>query len=491
MSDWRKEAEPVPDWRAEAEPVEAPSGVAGSPLEKALASQKGDVVTVETPTGPAQFDRQGRRVMSPEESQQMGAAGGARLKERALEGALSVLSGAGPVASMAGYFAGVEPGDDSGFSAYRKARALAQRDVDRSTRNASPVVGGVPVLPMIGAAIPSMLAPNPATALQRIGASAAVGAEQAADASPADLTRGEIGPLLTDAGKGMARGAGTAGLIEGLTLPMRFISRGAGARIGDAASGQASKDVTAVADEIAEARGQLGGESTKAGLMRRNMLGAIEEVPADLPPGSVGSVSDAARADALAMLKDPDAVRLAEKTLARNRSEYPAQVSKILGLESDLASKVANASQEAGNRTRDYFGKSTWKTEVKPRLATLGENALLGAGAGAVTGGATGLVSSMAGATPTQSMLSGIISGVGASALSGGSGLKTLAKNAMASPRMQASALQQLVEATQASQGALRKGANISTAANEQARERPKNLDPDEEDAVQAFLKSP
>ena len=67
----------------------------GSPLEKAMKEQSGEIVTVETPTGPAQFTRDGQRFFSGDELAQMDA--GPKARESALSGALSFLSGGGPL----------------------------------------------------------------------------------------------------------------------------------------------------------------------------------------------------------------------------------------------------------------------------------------------------------------------------------------------------------------------------------------------------------
>ncbi len=453
--------------------------VAGSPLEQALESQPGEVVTVQTPTGPAQFTRSGERFYGPEESALLGDAGHVGLKEKALENGLTFFGNGGPTAAMAGMSAVMRPDVLSGrregegsFDLYRRVRDDAKRSMGVAERHGPQVSADIPrvgpvqfnPVALAGAAAPSLLAPNPTSVLGRLALGGAVGGGQAAIQSDADLTRGEVVPFLKDTGRGMVFGAGASGIAEGVTAPMRMIGRGAASRIGNEAAQRATADAADVAEEIASTRGTLGAESTKAGLMRRNLLGAIDEPTANLTPGA-GAVSDAARQDALAALRDPEAVRLAEKTLSRNRVEYPNQISKIQGLESDLASQVANAEQEAGRRTSDYFGQSTWKTEVRPRLATLGENALLGAAAGGVTGGATGLATAVTGATPTQSLMSGIISGIGTSALAGGSGLKTLGKNALASPRLRVSALEGLIQASQAAQKTAQAGARSSAAA--------------------------
>lgn len=463
------------DEEVEAQSVDNNTGVPGSPLEKALKAQTGDVVTVETPTGPAKFTRSGARFYDGEDAQQMFDAGGARLKERALETGLSLLSGGGPLLDEgAGYMAGVDRDDPSGLKAYQRSRDSARRDVARATRHASPAVEmfgqKVPVLPLIGAAIPSLMAPNPAGVMGRIAATGAVGAEQAAGESEADLTKGEVTPFLRDTGAGLGTGLVAGGVSEAVTAPMRLITRGAASRIGDAAAGQAARDVAQVEREVGHLQGVARAETQKGSRYTENVLRKANGLQVD-----PSTVTDPTQRRAISMLDEQAFKDLADSVANNTMDDVPRQVSRIADAKRAASSAAATAAQDASDRTRDYFRQSTWGTQIQPRLTTLAENAALGGVAGGVTGGASGLFRG-----GLDQFADGVISGIGGSALSGGSGLKTLAKNAMQSPLVQTSALQKLIQASQLAQKATQKGARSATAVGES-----------EENAIQAFLQSP
>lgn len=480
MSDWKSRATKAPkasngDWKTRAQPVDNNTGLPGSPLELALREQPGDVVTVETPTGPAKFTRSGARLFTPEESQQMFDANEARFKERALEGALSFLSGGGPLLDeIAGFTAGMDRDDASGFNAYRRARDSARRDVARATRNASPTVemfgAKVPVLPLAGAALPSLLAPNPAGVLGRIAATGAVGAGQAAGESEADLTRGDVAGFLRDTGEGAGTGLVAGGAAEVLTAPMRMITKGAASRIGDAAAGQVEKDAARVAEEVESLKAKARAETQKGSRYRENVLREANGLRVD-----PSTVTDPVQQRAIAMLDEQAFKELGDSVATNTMDDVPRQVGRIAEAKETARAAVANQAKDASDRTRDYFKQSVWGTQLKPRLTILEENALLGAAAGAATGGASGLFRG-----GLDQLADGVIAGIGGSALSGGSGLKTLAKNAMQSPLVQTSALQKLIQASQIAQKGTQKGLRSATAVSEE-----------EENAIQAFLESP
>lgn len=482
---------PPEGWELEppAGPAQGAVGVAGSPLERALTEQSGDVVTVETPTGPAKFTRSGDRFYDAEESQQMLDAGGARLKERALATAANMLGNGGLGGpQQAGLLAVTRPWikstaarpDEGVIEHYRRIRDATKRDLGEASRtsNVKPEIMGhkVDVLPLLASAAPSIFAPNPAGFLGRIALSGAVGAEQAANASEADLTRGEVLPLLKDTGRGLGYGLATGGVAEGVTAPIKFIARGAASRIGDSVATQAAKDAKAVADEIASTRGQLGAESQKASRMFENTqraAGGGVAVAGDSP------INPVLQGKALLALSDPSTVRLQEKVLNRTLGEMPSQTAVVERLEQELAQKTANASAEAAKRTQDYFAKPVFGSEVAPRLGRIAKGLAVGSTGGAVLGGAEGLYTGDFSKLPDRVMM-GAIGGV-----AGGSGLKTMVKNFAANPRAQVGALEALIQASQAGQQAMRTGARSAAPAAAAPR-----LEAEEE-AIQAFLGSP
>ncbi len=483
MSDWKSRAKvveaPTSDWRSRAKPL----ADAGSPLEQALATQTGDVVNVETPTGPAKFTRGGDRFLSPEESDQVAAAGGARLKERSLESLLSFASGGGPLGDeLAGAMAmGSPPSTRPGESlldTYRRVRDQHRREVTSATRHASPTVGisgrEIPVLPLAGAVSTNLLAPNPASVLGRIGLSGAIGAEQAIGESEADLTRGDVEGFLKDTGRGARNGLLAGGGAEALSVPMRAIARGAASRVGDAVATRAATDTADVAGEVASLRGQLGGESQKMSRMFENTQRATS---GGVPPAGASPINPDLQRRAMLALSDPGTARLQEKVLERSLGEMPGQVGTVTRLEEELSQRTAGAAQEASDRTSRYFAQPAFESEVAPRLGRLAYNAGTGALTGGAAGAALGAGSFLTGVgdpitAGAVGLATGLTQGLGKSAI-------TMSRNAMAQPRLQVGALDSLINASQVAQQAARTGARSSAAATPRL---------EEEAAIQAFL---
>lgn len=238
----------------------------GTPFELALAEQSGDIVTVETPTGPAKFTRSGVPFYGAAEAGQMQATGAARLKERALEGGLSFFSGGGPFADeLMGAGAALNPklrGSEI-LPAYRRGRDSARQDIAGATRNASPTVNvgdvSVPVLPALGAAVPSLMAPLPLGWLGRIASAGFQGAEAGAGGSTADLTQGGGDAFLRDVGTSTGIGFLAGGVAEGLAAPMRALGRVTSQEAGAARQAVLSAEQVAADKAAGSSRGALGG----------------------------------------------------------------------------------------------------------------------------------------------------------------------------------------------------------------------------------------
>lgn len=487
MSDWKSRSKVVDapaegGWKARSKVVADP----GSPLEQALATQKGDVVTVETPTGPAQFTRAGDPFYSPAEAEKIGAGGGARFKERALETALSFLSGGGPmVDELAGASKALAPNVRGSqlLDTYRRGRDEARGDVARATRNASPNVSiaghQVPVLPLAGAVSTSLLAPNPATVLGRIGLSGVMGAEQAAGDSEADLTQGDVGGFLKDTGRGAGTGLAAGGVAEGLAVPARAIARGAASRIGDAVATRAATDTADVAADIASMRGQLGGESQKMSRMFENTQRASS---GGVPPAGVSPIDPALQQRAMLALSEPGTARLQEKVIERTLGEMPGQVGTVTRLEQELAQRSAGAGAEAAQRTSNFFAQPTIRTDVLPRVGRQLQNAAIGTAAAlpaAVGFGASGGKAGAIGA-----LLAGAGTGLAKGALNS-------ARTTMANPRLQVGALETVVRGAQTGQRVLQgqaRAASASAPLLQNNDEQASAKQADDEAAIQAFL---
>lgn len=481
MSDWKSRSKVLEasdgssgGWRERSKPM----ADVGSPLDQAMASQTGDVVTVETPTGPAKFTRGGERFYDPEEAEQIGAGGGARFKERALEEALTFFGNGGPTGALKGMQAVALPGGsaragESLLDTYRRIRAAGNKDVDLATAKSPEFeVKGVKLKPvaLAGAALPSILAPNPVSAFGRIGLGVAIGAEQAAFQSDADLTHGELGKFFSDVGDGAEFGLLAGGAAEGLAAPGRALIGNLAGRIGNNVSRQAAADVERVAKEVAHLKGVARAETQKGSRYTENILRHGNGLTID-PSG----VTDPNQLASIAATQQPWFKELADEVAANTRTAAPGQKAVIDAAKAEASGAAASAAQDASDRTRDYFKQSTFGSQIQPRLVTLAENALLGGAAGAATGGASGLFRG-----GLDQLADGVIAGIGGSALSGGSGLKTLAKNAMASPLVRTSALESAIRATQGAQSAARGGAKAMTATRPQIK--------DDEAAIDAFL---
>lgn len=372
-----------------------------SPLAKALASQDGDVVTVETPTGPAQFDRQGNRVMSQDEVSQALDAGGGQLKQRALEGALSFLSGGGPLvdeaqgvksalkrsmATLAGRDA-VDP-----VTAYRQGRDTARKDVAQATRNASPDVNvmgvDVPVLPVLGAVAGA--GPLAEGVVPRLVAASYGAGLQGAGASEADLTKGDVGGVAQDAAISGVLGLGGQAFGEGIGAVSRPLTKAL--RGQSAAASQAVVDAQqAAANKAAQsAVGSVGGRT--AGVA--NTMDRLMEIARN----ELGLYSPEQVAGALERLREPDMTALREQ-MARNLTAKAGNqgpqlekaraemIQAFQEAEPQAVAASAAAKLDPATQSRD-FGRSLWKS-IGQRALIAGATGAAGAGVSALTGGDT------------------------------------------------------------------------------------------------------
>lgn len=220
-ADWEVE-DSTSDW--EIEPDIAP----GSPLVKAAAEQTGDVLEIQTPTGPWRGTREGVPVLSAEE-----ATGGIEpaMRQRVLQTVASLAQGgsqglAGPVAGAnavkdrlreyLGKKLSGEPTAPLG-DAYRKAAASTRSSLNEATAAASPSVRipftqtQLPVLPVLGAIGTSGPVGMGTTPAMRALAGGYTGVLQSGGESDFD-------PASTLAGGALAAGAGrlTEGVVSGL-----------------------------------------------------------------------------------------------------------------------------------------------------------------------------------------------------------------------------------------------------------------------------------
>lgn len=252
------------------EPVEPDDnlGIESSPLRKALASSTDDVVTVETPTGPAQVDRKGNRVMTPEESdaegKRLALGGDIAMGKRALSffnsGGLNLAPYARGVSGMVSRQLSPATSKESLIESFRKSKNDAQGTVDDADEEAG--LGY-----QLAGKVPSMLG-GPATAAGRIALNAGVSGVEGLTRSKGNV-EDEGGPSQILRDTGFATGAGglfAAGGEAVAALP---------AAVGRTLSNKSAQNATKVAMQdileqtqkgrsLAGSAGAAGGEVSRA-----------------------------------------------------------------------------------------------------------------------------------------------------------------------------------------------------------------------------------
>lgn len=447
-------------WSGEKDPTGLPAGVR----------------TVETPTGPTHLTAEGAPFSTPEEEENITAAHTARFKQRVLEGGLSTLSGGGKLADeMSG--AMKVPGaidqyvSDTAFGrpttspldVYRKERNSVRSDVDSATRNASPTfeLGGqqVPVLPLIGSAIPSMLAPLPVGTGARILGGGVTSALDAMGGSEADVTRGDVGGLARDVGTGFTFGAGASGLGELAAAPARAIGRGAATRAAEAGARLEAQNAAKAAKALASAEGRVGGTTTGV----TSSLSAIDETAANI----AGKYTPEEVAAALAKQADPSLQGIRK---AANLNTIESIGRRASALESargamDEAAQAAAPSAVA-SRTAGQLDPSTAMSDWGEKAwNSVGQRAV-GAGLGSALGSGVDLAMGGEGKK-------GGLAGAGLGFMTSAPGMIQFMRNTAASPVMQNMATRGLAGAADLGSNALgrmaRTAAVISSTAGQGA----------------------
>jgi hypothetical protein len=486
---WKERATPVSGWKARATPVgeSVDSGDVGSPLEAALKAQTGDVVTVDTPTGPAQFTRKGERVMSAEEREPMFGAMEAGARQRGLEGALSFLSGGGPLIDEGkGLEAALNINDPRSMKEkYLWAQDVAKRDIASATAHASPMVTvrgvTVPVLPALGAALPQLLAPNPSTWAARIALGTEQGVQQMAGASDASLVRGELPAYLRD--------VGTAGAAGGLTISfgVQKLIQGGASRVGDVVAGRQASELAALrqaagADPLSDALAATGKRGAglpgspgysvtdasrfveplaeaEAGGMRMGNIGRRS---------GVGGVRSAPRTQGpeLGLPGEPGFEVIEGSRFAPSAGE--ALMSEVEGLSLAREQAMRDAASRA---TANYFRPSAMTQEVLPRVGQQAGNVAVGAG--------LGVPASFAMMAGGMSPASAVAAGMGSTAsLAASRGAAASARELAATPLVQVDALTRFIQGSQATQQAMQSSARAAPQVGRESR-----------DAIDAFLR--
>ena len=354
------------------------------------------VRAVQTPGGPTHLDAAGNPVLTPQEAEQMQAASASRFRQRVLEGGLSVLSGGGTMADeMAGAGAMLNPnvrGSQMG-STYRQARDSTRRDVESATRNASPTVSvgeaEIPVLPLLGAAIPSMMAPLPLGAFGRILSGGTTAAIDQLGRSEVDLAAAPLDNLdefATDVAKSGALGLGVSGLAEGLSLPARAIGNGATRRAAEAAAAAEAANAKVAEKALKSATGTMGGVATGG----MHSIGEMEKILAN-PSG----YSPAVVAEAKALRALPETQKAIDRAAMGNLDKFKrfmpemdaAELARTEAAATAAPSTVAakTAGQLDPSRAMSDWGGRAWES-VGQRAAMGTAGGLVGAGVAEATG---------------------------------------------------------------------------------------------------------
>lgn len=275
---------------------------------------------------------------------------------------------------------------------------------------------------------------------------------------------------------GLAGGA----VGEGLSAVARpLVKRGAGI-VGDIVQGKQGQIADDVAKEVASLQGAYGSEVQKGSRYLENVQRGVSGVPVSSAPAGI---SPQTQAQAIQSLHSPEAAALQTSVLENTMDALPAQSAAIERAKLTLQAAKSGAPQEVAKRTQDYFNAPIMSKEVIPRLdrlkARLGTGAI-GAGVGGAGGALYGLVS---GEDVGRSSMQGAAI-LGGGALLQPTGLLSMVRNATNSPRIQAAAVETGLRGIQgASQVAPRMG-----AAESARRDASKQVDPDEQDGIDAFL---
>jgi hypothetical protein len=453
-------AEDSADAIFDAAPTTQPIADPGSPLERALKEQPGDVVTVQTPTGPAQFTRGGQRFYGKDEAREMLDRQEPRFREDMLSKGLSLLAGGGPMideakgaltaASTPSLLRNIREGS-SPLDTYSRVREDTIKTVDQADERgpeASILGRKFKVLPVVGAALPAMAGGAPATLLSRLGLGAAVGSGQGFFGSRASLAKGEVADVVNDTVLGGGAGLAGAGVAE---VP-GAVMRGGASMMRRGAEQQAVADFLKSTQQAASARGVAG---SAGGAVQRG----IEYVDAVLANPSGFSPDEVLLAQRLS--SDP-AVQEARRRVAvnamqqlRSNMSWQQQSAQEAGeLMSTIPQRAAAATDEAL--------ASPYANALLPRAQRAGTRAALGA-AGVAVADATG----------------------GAVAAAPGSVQMVL--NMMRDPRLKFAVGRDVSRvAAPFSQPAV--NASLSQSINERPAPLRPSRDEDEQDAIQAFL---
>lgn len=358
------------------------TGAPGSPLEKALASQSGEMVTVETPTGPAMFDRQGRRVSTGAEYAAASAPDDAKFKDWLLGGATAFFGSGGKlIDELRGADAAVKTGMQvagAGGNPIEPMQMAYNQTRNETRKVVADQQAAHPIASVAGAVAPFLAAPSPATVGGRIVTGGASAAIDEVGGSTADDFTGLAKDVLMAGGGGMA----LSGAAEGLLAPLRWAARGA------------SREADAAADVVQQAKlAELNrGTSSQIGTLRNIVGQEMSSVDAQLRVVNNPALHPPQRVqEALDFLASSKGRELLDRTAENSLDLAGSLANKEDAARAALAQSVTAANPNAVRAwTQTAVKPTTVASDVGRRfLKSQGERLALGA-AGAGAGGLAG-----------------------------------------------------------------------------------------------------
>ena len=328
----------IPDDEDGFVPDEVDTGVPGSPLEKALASQSGEMVTVETPTGPAMFDRQGRRVSTGAEYAAASAPDDAKFKDWLLGGATAFFGSGGKlIDELRGADAAVKTGMQvagAGGNPIEPMRTAYNQTRNETRKVVADQQAAHPIASVAGAVAPFLAAPSPATVGGRIVTGGASAAIDEVGGSTADDFTGLAKDVLMAGGGGMV----LSGAAEGLLAPLRWAARGA-SKEADAAADAFNASRQAKLDQgVKSAAGLTGNIGTQQMNVAEHALQVLDN-PQIYGPAKV--------AEAKAFIASPAGQRVLDRASSNAFARGPSLLNQEAAAQNALAQAIGAADPSA------------------------------------------------------------------------------------------------------------------------------------------------
>lgn len=282
-----------------------------------------------------------------------------------------------------------------------------------------------PAAPVVGAVLAGGVGQAP-TALGRVGLSGLQGAAYGFGSSKGDLTKGEVGPVLKDAGKGL--GFGVAGGVAGEGL-----NAGAGVlgdKLGKVIQSGDNAAALAAQKTFNSARGAFGGDVSAGSNQLKLLSDALLNPNAD----------PALRRAAEGFLASPEGSTLLNQVLRSNIGRAEGQTARIAASQAAMGEAANGLAPEAvqaasAARRNDPSALLRRLREVLPKVVLPAAGAWLGGPEGAAAGALGAAVLGRSGTTVRNMMTDPYVAsrvlGTGMEALGGSGGAMSRATPSM------------------------------------------------------------